>query len=33
MKEDQVRRLEIVNEDFDLRLPKDMPSEDEDEEV
>lgn len=33
LKEDQVRRLEIVNEDFDLRLPKDMPSEDEDEEV
>ena len=33
LKEDQVRRLDIVNEDFDLRLPKDMPSSDEEEEL
>ena len=31
LKDDQVRRLDIINEDFDLRLPQDMPEEEEEE--
>ncbi|PIL26618.1 hypothetical protein GSI_11312 [Ganoderma sinense ZZ0214-1] len=31
LKEDQVRRLEMIDKDFDLRLPKDMPSDKEEE--
>lgn len=33
LKEDQIRRLSVIDEDLDLRLPKDMPSSDEEEEL